>query len=214
MKESNPAWVTFTPVDIARLDEAIKEVVNSAATPAVTPTPDPTKPSTTTSSGFVLSQTSKNEFHNVHPKLRQCVELAIKYSLVDFRVNQGERTILEQADAFKRGTTRTMKSKHLLQSDGFVWAVDLVAMMNGKVSWNFDDYYYIARAMDRAATELGIAGHIRWGAVWDRVLSDFGVEANNDKVAIRKAYLAAIEAYKKRHAGSDFLDGPHFEWVA
>lgn len=205
IKSHNSTWVTFTPEEIAALDKAIDEGITGA---------DPHVPATIDSSPWVLSEFSKDELKPVHPKLKQCVELAIHYSLVDFRVNEGERTIAEQAAAVRRGASKTMKSKHLKQADGFVWAVDLVAIVDGKVSWDFDYYYYIARAMDRAATELGIAGHIRWGAVWDRVLSDFGLEGNGDKVAVRKAYLAAVEEYKKRHAGNDFLDGPHFEWVA
>jgi hypothetical protein len=59
--------------------------------------------------------------------------------------------------------------------------------------------------MDQAATQLGFAQHIRWGCAWDRVLSDFGGSP--------QAYLAEASAYAARHAGSDLLDAPHFEWV-
>jgi len=63
--------------------------------------------------------------------------------------------------------------------------------------------------MDQAATELGIAHLITWGGAWDRKLSDFG---GNER-----AYQAEVEAYKIRHPGKDFIDGPHFEiekgWV-
>jgi peptidoglycan L-alanyl-D-glutamate endopeptidase CwlK len=157
-------------------------------------------------SEFTLSQRSKDELAPVHPKLKQCVELAIGYSTVDFRVNQGLRTVAEQKAAVAAGNSRTMHSKHLKQADGFVWAVDLVVLTNGAVDWTFNKYAAIAYAMDRAATELGIAGHIRWGCAWDRVLSDFG---GSDA-----AYLTEAGAYAKRHAGSDLLDAPHFEWVA
>src|SRR5574338_658322 len=193
------------------------------------PTPQipasPLTPSTVVhpESGFKLSQRSLNELTGVIGPLQQCVKLAIKYSLVDFRVEQGARTIEEQRDAMRRGTTQTMKSKHLPDANEVVRAVDLTAWVDGKVSWEFDYYYYIARAMDRAATELGYASHIRWGCVWDRVLSDFGVTAEmiaaqkiddlSIKEQTRKLYLAAIESYKVRHAVKDFLDGPHFEWV-
>jgi peptidoglycan L-alanyl-D-glutamate endopeptidase CwlK len=158
------------------------------------------------SSAFVLGQRSKDELALVHPKLRQCVELAIGYSTVDFRVNQGMRTVIEQKAAVAAGNSRTMHSKHLKQADGLAWAVDLVVLTGGVVDWTFNKYAAIAYAMDRAATELGIAGHIRWGCAWDRVLSDFG---GSDA-----AYLAEAGAYAKRHVGSDLLDAPHFEWVA
>lgn len=162
--------------------------------------------SDTAAARFKLSATSLAKLAPVHPKLRQCVELAIRYSPVDFRVNQGLRSIEEQKAAVAAGHSRTMKSKHLRQPDGNVWAVDLVALSAGQVTWDFDTYAGIAFAMDKAATELGIAGHIRWGCAWDRVLSDFGGEP--------KAYLVEAAAYARRHPGSDLLDAPHFEWVA
>lgn len=155
---------------------------------------------------YVLGKASKAELLPVLPELRRAVELAITLTTVDFKVNQGKRTIEEQKDAMRRGTTRTMKSKHLIQPDGWVWAVDLLAWINGKGSWDWKYYYKIAYAMDQAATQLGVAGHVRWGAAWDRVLSDFGGSED--------AYRQEVVKYAKRHAGSDLLDGPHFEWVA
>lgn len=166
------------------------------------PTPAPTLAPPGT---FVLSATSIAKLEPVHPRLRRCVELAISYSIVDFRVNQGLRSIEDQRKAVASGNSRTMKSKHLRQSDSYVWAVDLVALVGGVVSWDFPLYAAIAVAMDKAATELGFANHIRWGAAWDRVLSDFNGDA--------KAFMAEVKAYTVRHAGSDLLDGPHFEWV-
>jgi peptidoglycan L-alanyl-D-glutamate endopeptidase CwlK len=162
-------------------------------------------PSTIPASNFKLSTTSLQKLNRVHPKLKQCVELAITFSSIDFGVNQGERTLAEQKKAVATGHSRTMNSRHLIQSDGFVWAVDLVAYVNGKISWQFDLYAEIALAMDKAATQLGISAHIRWGCAWDRVLSDFGGN--------KQDYLNEVTAYTKRHAGSDLLDGPHFEWV-
>lgn len=155
---------------------------------------------------FTLSLTSRARLEFVHPKLVQCVELAITYSLVDFRVQQGLRSVADQRKAVAEGHSRTMKSKHLKQADGFVWAVDLVVLTDGVVDWTFEHYANIALAMDKAATELGVAGHIRWGCSWDRVLSDFG--------GVAQEYLNEAHAYSKRHAGSDLLDAPHFEYVA
>lgn len=155
---------------------------------------------------YVLGTLSRSKLSLVKPPLKLCVQRAIMYSTVDFRVNQGLRTYAEQKTAVATGHSRTMKSKHLVQSDGFVWAVDLVVLINGAVSWDFNKYGAIAQAMDKAATELGIDHHVRWGCAWDRVLSDFGGDA--------AAYLAEAKAYAARHAGSDLLDAPHFEWVA
>ena len=154
---------------------------------------------------FHLSDDSEAELETVHHGLRQCVELAIGLTVQDFKVMQGERSLEEQKQAVASGHSRTLKSKHLLQPDGTVWAVDLGAWVNGTISWEFNRYGAIAYAMDRAATQLGIANHIRWGCAWDRVLSDFGGNP--------QAYLNEAKAYAARHPGSDLLDAPHFEWV-
>lgn len=175
-----------------------------AAPPAASPVlPGP--PSPGTPGTFRLSETSLGRLAVCHPKLRQCIELAILRSTVDFGVGETERSKAQQVENVKKGVSRTMKSKHFKQADGKVWAADLIAYVAGKVSWDLVNYAAIAMAMDKAATELGIADHIRWGCAWDRVLSDFGGKA--------EAYFAEILAYQKRHAGSDLLDGPHFEWV-
>jgi peptidoglycan LD-endopeptidase CwlK len=194
----------FLPEEVPILDTLgqlwEKRLAPAAPPPASAPAP------AGHGSRFVLSVASQERLAPVHPKLKQCVELAIGYSPIDFRVQQGLRSIEDQKKAVAAGNSRTMKSKHLRQADGFVWAVDLVVLVQGVVDWTFEKYAGIAYAMDKAATELGIAGHIRWGCSWDRVLSDFG--------GVESAYLAEASAYAKRHAGSDLLDAPHFEWVA
>lgn len=154
---------------------------------------------------FVLGTASLAKLTGVKPPLAHCVELAITLSAVDFRVQQGRRSIEDQRAAVRSGHSRTMHSRHLPQADGYVWAVDLTALINGKVTWQFDIYAEIALAMDKAATQLSIARHIRWGCAWDRVLADFG--------GSKRDYLDEVAAYEMRHHGSDLLDAPHFEWV-
>lgn len=192
-----------TNADVALMDKAID---NMLAGPQPVPRPAPAAPvAIVAGSRFVLGEASMKKLGPVKPQLRATIELAITFTLVDFKVLQSLRTVAEQVEAVRTGHSRTMKSKHLKQADGSVWAVDLGAWVNGKVDWNEKFYAAIAFAMDKAATQLGYADHIRWGASWDRVLSDFGGSA--------PAYLAEAEAYAKRHAGSDLIDMPHFEWV-
>ncbi len=150
---------------------------------------------------------SNERLKTLYPPLRECVELAITISIQDWVVLETDRTLATQKQYLAKGSTRTLKSKHLLQPDGFAHAVDLGAWDGEKVIWGFDDYFEIAQAVDQAASRLGIAGHVRWGAVWDRVLDDFGGLTKAD-------YVKAVDEYKVRHKGPDFLDGPHYEWVA
>lgn len=179
-----------------------------AATPDLTQTNSPsivvTAPNT--SDRFKLSDASKNKLTRLKPEMADVVRRAIQLTAVDFSVYETARTLEQQRNYVKRGVSRTMKSKHLSQADGFAHAVDLVPYIDGKLVWDWDGCYAIACAMDEAATQLGYAGNIRWGGAWDRVLSDFGGSSAE--------YKLEVEKYKQRHAGSDFIDGPHFEWVA
>lgn len=147
----------------------------------------------------MLGKASLAELQGVNPDLVKCVSLALGYyTAIDFRVFDGIRTIDEQRKYVKAGTSKTMKSKHL---DGL--AVDLVPIIGGVLKWDWVGCYEIAKAMDAAATELGIADRITWGGAWDRQLDDFHGDAS--------AYAQAVQDYKLRHPGPDFIDGPHFE---
>ena len=150
-------------------------------------------------SGFVFGTASLNELKGVDKRLVDCCHLALKYSTQDFCVYDGIRTYKEQEQHVKNGTSKTMASKHL---EGL--AVDLVPWTDDGPKWDWELIYPIVVAMDRAASELGIAGKITWGGVWDKKLSDYSSESSAD-------YKKAVEEYCQRHAGSDFIDGPHFE---
>lgn len=191
-----------TAADVAIMDTAIDAAV-AEASPSMPPAQP--LPLQSAKSKYALGDRSLSKLAGVKAELVACVKLAITLTVQDFAVNQGQRTLAQQKAAVAAGNSRTLKSKHLLQPDGTVWAVDLVAWVNGTVSWEFNRYGAIAFAMDQAATQLGFAQHIRWGCAWDRVLSDFGGSP--------QAYLAEASAYAARHAGSDLLDAPHFEWV-
>lgn len=150
---------------------------------------------------FVLGSASRARLTGVHPKLVAVVELAITITTQDFVVQDGLRTVAQQRELVKRGASKTMNSKHLPQADGLGHAVDLVPFINGMSRWEWGAIWPIADAVDRAATQLKVP--VIWGAIWDKQMSAYG-----GGVAQLKA---EVEAYKKRHAGSDFLDGPHYQ---
>jgi peptidoglycan L-alanyl-D-glutamate endopeptidase CwlK len=151
--------------------------------------------------GFRWGKSSLAELQDVKEELVECATLALtRFSAVDFRCHDGFRTLEEQRRHVRNGTSRTMNSKHLRGL-----AVDLVPVIGGVLKWDWDGCYEIAWAMDQAATHMGIAGNIRWGGAWDRVLADYG--------NTRDAYKKEVAAYQNRHPGPDFIDGPHFEWV-
>lgn len=149
-------------------------------------------------SGFKFGEASRKELIGVNVDLVRVTHLALKYSLQDFCVFDGLRTAKEQMQHVKNGTSRTMQSEHM---KGL--AVDLVPWINGKPVWDWDGCYKIACAVDRAATELGVADRITWGGAWDRRLSDYGGDPT--------AYAREVQEYQRRHAGADFIDGPHYQ---
>ena len=160
--------------------------------------PIPVAPAAPKPSGFVFGAASEKELVGVNADLVACTRGALAVSTQDFCVYDGIRSYKEQQQHVANGTSKTMQSKHL---QGL--AVDLVPWINNGPVWDWDGCYKIALAMDTAATRLGIAHRITWGGAWDRKLSDFGGSP--------EAYKKAVEDYKVRHAGSDFIDGPHYE---
>lgn len=111
---------------------------------------------------YSLSEKSLNKMERVNSSLVQVVKRAIELSTIDFGVTEGLRTVERQKELFATGKTQTMKSKHLVGR-----AVDLVAMPNGRVSWEWKYYIHIATAMKQAAKELSIG--IEWGGDWTTI---------------------------------------------
>ena len=107
-----------------------------------------------------FSTRSYNALQGVNPKLIAVTTLALKLSPIDFIVTEGLRTRTRQAELVKQGASRTMNSKHILGR-----AVDVAALDNGKVSWNFALYEQIAKAFKEAAGMLNV--NIEWGGGWE-----------------------------------------------
>lgn len=74
---------------------------------------------------YSFSGRSKNKLTGVHPDLVLVVQKVMDLQVMDFSVNEGLRTLERQKDLVARGVSKTMRSKHLIQSDGYGHAVDL-----------------------------------------------------------------------------------------
>lgn len=110
---------------------------------------------------FKLGMKSKWKLRGVHPDLVKVVERAIQLSKVDFTVLEGLRDPMRQKDLMLSGASKTLKSRHLTGH-----AVDLGALVGGKIAWDWPLYYKIADAMKQASKELKIP--IEWGGDWER----------------------------------------------
>ena len=106
-----------------------------------------------------LSVRSRSRLTGVHPALVAVVEAAAARSPVDFMITEGLRTPERQASLVKAGASRTLRSRHLTGH-----AVDVVALVDGQVRWDWPLYGRIAAAFNSAALELKIP--IIWGGDW------------------------------------------------
>ena len=146
---------------------------------------------------YKLSRRSLDNLEGVDESLVAVVKAAIGHSEVDFGVIQGLRTVEQQKELGAKGASQTMKSKHLEGK-----AVDLMAYINGRGSWELNVYDEVADAMKEAAKALGVK--IRWGAAWhiDDIASYEGTmeEAMNEYIDLRRS-----------QGRRPFIDAPHFE---
>tara|TARA_E500000305_G_scaffold108429_1_gene110838 strand:+ start:166 stop:633 length:468 start_codon:yes stop_codon:yes gene_type:complete len=153
---------------------------------------------------FTLSSRSLNKLDGVNDSLQNCVKLAIGRTKIDFGVICGIRTKSEQAALVKSGASQTMNSRHLPQeSTGTGHAVDLMAYVGSRGSWELNLYDDIADAMKSAAKELDIK--IRWGAAWHKTLNEWDGTAED----LMNQYIDVRRSEGRR----PFIDGPHFELV-
>lgn len=111
---------------------------------------------------FRLSKRSRSRLEGVHPDLVAVVEDAIRLTPVDFMVTEGLRQPARQAQLVKAGASRTLNSRHLTGH-----AVDVAALVEGEVRWDWPLYGRIAEAFRRAAKARGVA--LVWGGDWPRL---------------------------------------------
>ena len=146
---------------------------------------------------FKLSKNSLNKLNGVDPRLVSVVQRAIEISKTDFGVTEGLRSIATQKKYVAQGKSQTMDSKHITGD-----AVDLVAYVGSKVSWELNLYDNIADAVKQAAIEKGVS--IRWGAAWH--INDIRTYKGTMEQAMNE-YIDLRRSQGKR----PFIDAPHFE---
>lgn len=147
--------------------------------------------------GFQLSKKSLSRLDGVHNDLVVVVHRAIELTEIDFGVAEGLRSLERQQALVDHGDSWTLDSRHLTGH-----AVDLVAYVGGKPSWNWSHYFKIAEAMKKAAAEEGIP--LIWGGLWDKELTG----TYRDLEVLQAEYIRSFRQWKGRAPN---IDGPHFE---
>jgi peptidoglycan LD-endopeptidase CwlK len=146
---------------------------------------------------FKLSERSLGNLKGVDARLQKAVQHAIGETKVDFGVICGLRTIEEQRELVAKGASQTMASKHL---EGL--AVDLMAYIGSRGSWELNLYDDIADAMREGAERANVP--IRWGAAWH--INDI----RDWKGTMEEAMNEYIDLRRKQ-GRRPFIDAPHFE---
>lgn len=148
---------------------------------------------------FKLSGRSLSKLEGVDERMVAVVKNAITRTKVDFGVTCGLRTIEEQRELVAKGASQTMKSKHL---EGL--AVDVLAYVGSRGSWELNLYDDIADAFKEAAIDCGVP--IKWGAAWSvgdiREWDGTMEDAMNSYIDLRRSQGRRC-----------FIDGPHFELI-
>ena len=146
---------------------------------------------------YKLSTRSQERLMGVEPELKEVVYEAIKVTKIDFGVIEGLRTEEKQKQLVESGASQTMKSKHL---EGR--AVDLMAYIGGRGSWELNVYDEIADAMKEAAVKVDVT--VRWGAAW--TVTDIREWEGTMEDAMN-SYIDTRRSEGRR----PFIDAPHFE---
>lgn len=114
-----------------------------------------------------LSSSSEKRLKGVHPDLLRVVRRAAAdwHDLdLEWIITCGVRTMEEQKVLVAKGASKTLNSRHIPGKDGYSKAVDLAAVLNGKLSWAWPLYARLAVAMKAAALAEKVT--IEWGGDW------------------------------------------------
>lgn len=107
----------------------------------------------------MLTARDMQRLSGVHPDLVRVISRAREAA--DFIVTEGLRTEARQRQLVAAGASQTMHSRHLTGH-----AVDLAALVDGTVRWDWPLYDRLALAVKRAAVEEEVA--IVWGGDWPK----------------------------------------------
>lgn len=115
---------------------------------------------------FKFSKKSLEKINNpkFHPKLRLLLNEAIKTSPIDFAVIETVRTIEQQKIYVAKGTSKTMKSRHIPSTNksGLCEAVDIAPY---PIDWkNIKRFIILSQHIKRVAQNLHI--NIIYGGDW------------------------------------------------
>lgn len=97
----------------------------------------------------------------VHPDIVKVVRQVDANHPNTFVVLEGVRTLSRQKELFKKGSTKTMNSRHLTGH-----AVDLGVLIDGTLVWDWSSYANASKYVKEAAKQVGVS--LEWGGDWTK----------------------------------------------
>lgn len=119
-------------------------------------------------SKFLFGVKSEEQLKTVKKELHCVIRKALSYGVIDFAVIEGRRSKEKQDKYFLEGRSKIKwpNGKHNVTGpDDLASAVDVVPVINGKISWDARHCTVMAGLILAAAHESGVK--IRWGGNWD-----------------------------------------------
>lgn len=108
---------------------------------------------------MTLNVRSRERMKGVHPELAGVIEYAAEIAPGTFIVTEGLRTPDRQYQLYVSGASKTLNSRHLTGH-----AVDLAALVDGRVRWDWPLYHKLAAVVKQAAYERNVP--LIWGGDW------------------------------------------------
>lgn len=143
-----------------------------------------------------LDKDSQKALKEVHPDLVKIVGQAFESCAIDFLVSEGARNQKEQTLLAKYGLS-SKRSKHLIQSDNYAHAVDLIPLIHGKI--RPEQFAMIAVAKSIRAAVIEFQTDVIWGGNWqslgnsssnlEQMITDY------TKECFRRVTIPTIEPY-------------------
>lgn len=117
---------------------------------------------------FVLSRAGEDRLVRAHPILQKLLREVLFYK--DFTLVESLRTLEKQKEYVRKGVSKTLKSKHLPNKNGFSLAVDIYPYpiprtKSGEIDSSSKEWDALARVVYYCAGRLGI-DNLEWGGSW------------------------------------------------
>ena len=106
-----------------------------------------------------LNDSSEKLLEGLNHGLAEVVKRAVAISDIEIQVIDGKRNTRQQNEYFRKGVSQASTSPHL-----YGYAVDLIALVEGRICLEQEVYDDVANCMRFAGQDLYTP--IRWGGAW------------------------------------------------